>query len=479
MTILVLTAMLLLQPGDEVENPWKAKAPALIARAEQGHDVAALRAGLDAAWRADDWQAGARLARAALADRVHDASLYGPVGRALWRAGRIEEAESLAAKILRSTKDPIALRLRIDICLARGEIAQAKTWATRLEALPPTTADDWLHLLAVRTADGHLAGAADTVRRIERALDPQNGYPEMFIGESIEGVAKFLDAAGPEPVNQVTQHGSAPLQPLVLLNLPSCEVRINGKGPYRMILDTGGSLVLSLDEAVAEELGLKSIAQASVRGVNGKQDTGQTLVDELRIGEITCRRVVTRTFGISASLLNSADGLIGTGLFGDARMTLDFAAGRLMVAPSGDTAARGRPLDIRIVADAKLIAPLTLQGEPAVGLLDTGADVTALTPSRLKQMFPGRPIQTFNPGIAIGIGAGKAPGITLNPGVDLVFGGRDYDNYGGPGLDVLDTLLAPIIGVQTDVLIGMPMFRDMKSFTVDYPRARAWVEWLK
>jgi hypothetical protein len=47
------------------------------------------------------------------------------------------------------------------------------------------------------------------------------------------------------------------------------------------------------------------------------------------------------------------------------------------------------------------------------------------------------------------------------------------------GLEVLDTLLSPILGVQTQVLVGMPIFRDMKSWTIDYPRRRMWVEWIK
>jgi hypothetical protein len=71
------------------------------------------------------------------------------------------------------------------------------------------------------------------------------------------------------------------------------------------------------------------------------------------------------------------------------------------------------------------------------------------------------------------------PKITLSKGVDLEFGGRTWENVSGLGLDVLDTILSSYLGVQCDVLIGMPSFRQMKSFTVDFPKRRMWIEWLE
>ena len=61
--------------------------------------------------------------------------------------------------------------------------------------------------------------------------------------------------------------------------------------------------------------------------------------------------------------------------------------------------------------------------------------------------------------------------------VDLDIAGRRYENFGGLGLDILDTVLSPILGMQFDVLIGMPIFRGMKTCTVDLRRCKMWVEW--
>ena len=35
-----------------------------------------------------------------------------------------------------------------------------------------------------------------------------------------------------------------------------------------------------------------------------------------------------------------------------------------------------------------------------------------------------------------------------------------------------------MLGVQIDLVIGMRTFSEMKSFTVDYPHRRMWIEWL-
>ena len=180
----------------------------------------------------------------------------------------------------------------------------------------------------------------------------------------------------------------------------------------------------------------------------------------------------------SPALEMAADGIIGTGVFERGRMTLDFGRARLVVARSSERDAAGNAVELRIVGDAKLMAPIQLQDQYAIALLDSGADVAAVSPVRLRELFPDQPLTTV-PIAGLGVGEGEGPGITMSPGVKLELWGRTYDNYSGMGLDVIDTLLSPILGVQTQVLLGMPIFRDMNSWTIDYPRRRMWVEWVE
>jgi len=479
MVTLPVVAMLLMLSEQQPPNPWAAKARSATLKADAEPTASNLRDALEACWRADDWQTALRLARRAQKEFPDDASLWGPVSRAFWRAGYIAEAERVAERIAPDTDDRVAIRTRITIHLARGEVADADRWAQRLRARGPQTAEDYYQLSAIELARRRSDDLAELLSRTERLIDPGNGYPENYLADSIEGVAAFLRAVGPRPLNEIVEYGTAAMPALVMFGLPSCDVMINGRGPYRMVVDTGGSIMLALDQAIADELGLRSIAPASVRGVAGKQETGQVLVEDLRIGSIVCRRVVARTFDLRTAILNAADGIVGTGIFADGRLTLDFAGAQLSVSASRDEPGPGHRVELRLVGDAKLMCPVTLEDQPAVALLDTGADAVALSPSRLRALFPGRPIREVNVDIGLGIGQGQPTEVALGTGVRLLFAERQFANYSGIALGALDKVLGPVLGMQADVLLGMPTFRKMKTLTVDLPRCALWVEWLE
>ncbi len=472
--------MLLVSSGEDKRNPWADKVPAALRRAGELGTVDAYRQALDVTWRADDWQAGRRLAEQARRQHPTAAALHGLVARAYWRAGDLEAAEEVVTRIAPATADRVAAQMRVVTHLARGERNAALRWTGRLEKLGIASAEDCYLVFAARFFEGELKGAADLLRQAERLVDPANGYPDIHLEDAIDGLATYFAAVGPAPLNQVAEFGTAPMRPLVMFNLPSCEVFINGHGPYRMILDTGGSILMAIDEQIATDVGLATLATGVVRGVSGKEDTGQVLVERLEIGGITCKRIMTRTMPFREKFMNAADGLIGTGIFADARMTIDFANQSLTIAPSTDRPAAGTELDVRIVGDAKVMALATVADKPVVAMLDTGADIMALSPSRLKTLFPDEAIRTLDLAhMGVGIGGEAAPKISLNPSVDLTFGGRDFDDFGTIGLDALDTLIGPIIGVQSDLLVGMPLFRQMASLTVDFPRCKTWVQWLE
>jgi predicted aspartyl protease len=473
----IMTVAFFLIPGpQETKNPWIERVAPARQKAEQAGTVEAYLEALDIAWRADDWQAGITLAQAALEKHPGAAELVGSAMRAMWRGGRIREAERLAERVPADTSDRVALTLLCLIHLARGDAARAGAAADRLEAVKPESSADWAALAAVRLEQNRLERLATLVRQAERAADPNNGYPDALIAESYEGLAEFLEKVGHEPFNRIVAYGESALPVLGLVNLPSCEVLINGRGPFRLIVDTGGSIGLSLDEEVAREIGLKSVADATIRGVSGKDRSGQALVDELKLGEIRVRRVLTRIFGVRAAAANLADGILGTGVFASGRLTMDFVQARLIVSPSSEQAGAGESVELRIVGDAKLMALVPLNGESAVALLDTGADACAVAPTRLRALYPDREVRTVG-AAGIGVGQGEAAQLSLAPGVDFTLGGRKFQNFGGLGLDVLDTVLSPVLGVQTDLLIGMALFRDMKTATVDFPRCRMWVDW--
>ena len=139
---------------------------------------------------------------------------------------------------------------------------------------------------------------------------------------------------------------------------------------------------------------------------------------------------------------------------------------------------RAEPGNPRIIGDAKLFSPVDIEGAYALALLDSGASTAALSPVKLKELFPDKPIADMRLPV-MGAGDDGPTSISFAPGVNVELLGKRYEKLAVVGLDALDDLLSPILGVQTQLLIGMPQMREMKSLTVDFPRARMWVEWLE
>ena len=348
-TVLYLViAMFLFPAGPEPENPWREKVAQAVEKAERGRTIAAYREALDITYRADDWHAALKLARAANAEYPNNQTLLGRIVRALWRGGRIDEAERVIDTIPSYTNDRVAIAIMIEVNLARGDYEKAAAAAQRLEKLGPKTALEHYYLLSERLVQDRLEGLPKMLEEAADLVNPDNGYPEIFLEEALEGLPEFFAAIGPKPINLLEHYGSCPMPMNTAVRLPYCMATINGQGPYRLIVDTGGSITLSLDDDIAKELGLKSFGTASIRGISGKQDSEQTLVEQLQIGDIICRRVMTRTFAMPDLITLAADGIIGTGIFNRGRMQLDFKNAQLIVSPSSAQSAPGQSVDVRI-----------------------------------------------------------------------------------------------------------------------------------
>jgi hypothetical protein len=117
-------------------------------------------------------------------------------------------------------------------------------------------------------------------------------------------------------------------------HLPALSVMINGKGPYRFALDTGGGGAASVDSAVAAALGLKVVGQARSGDPSGRNAVTVDLVrlESLSIGgarfegiEAAVRAGRLRRMG------KPVDGILGFRLFENCLLTLDYPANRLRI----------------------------------------------------------------------------------------------------------------------------------------------------
>ncbi len=109
------------------------------------------------------------------------------------------------------------------------------------------------------------------------------------------------------------------------------KVMVNGRGPVRMLFDTGGSNVLL--PQVLERLGVKSEGALGASGAEGKQDVGMTRIDKIEFGGIVLERQVFATIDLDAFLrrvegLDDIGGVVGYELFKRFPIKLDFEHSR-------------------------------------------------------------------------------------------------------------------------------------------------------
>ena len=109
-------------------------------------------------------------------------------------------------------------------------------------------------------------------------------------------------------------------------------VLINGKGPFRLVLDTGASRS-AINEHVAEALGIEPDQSQKVllRGVTGIVLVPTIHVESFAVGDVI---LAPATLPIVADPLGGADGILGTEGFADKRIYIDFKHDSITIAHS-------------------------------------------------------------------------------------------------------------------------------------------------
>ena len=250
-------------------------------------------------------------------------------------------------------------------------------------------------------------------------------------------------------------------------------VLINGKGPFRFLVDTGadGSLVSA---ALVSKLGLvpNQIPNERVEGTTGTEQMPCVTIDSLSIGSIVkhdIRLPVSRS-----PVMTGLDGILGMAGFGAVRVVVDFRNNRVAV----DRSSRGLPtsfLDIqaRRSPGGLLIIPARVGDIPVAAVIDTGAAETlgnaALRKALLREATAGAAgtqIYGVTQQVSRG-GVAAAPPIYLGPAAVL-------------GLRVVYSDI-PIfktwhLDSQPALIIGMNALGVVEALVLDYPRARVYLQ---
>ena len=254
-------------------------------------------------------------------------------------------------------------------------------------------------------------------------------------------------------------------QPLILL-----PVRVNNRGPFDFILDTGAGTSL-LSSELARELGVKIIGSKEGQSAGGKVSVSLAKVDSLAVGEMKMNEVdvgVVDLGQIGKTIGARIDGDLGYNYLKYFRVTIDYGLCELRLEDPKRIESFGQgaqtEIPIRLANPSK---PLILVDVHANGrgpfqfAIDTGTSTTAITPSLATQLG----LKTSS------AGAGTTGGASVNFSAGLLqsfqVGGAKIDNMAVVVGDFFE-MLSSAIGARLDGIVGYNFLRYYKV-VVDYP----------
>lgn len=257
-------------------------------------------------------------------------------------------------------------------------------------------------------------------------------------------------------------------QPLILL-----PVRVNGRGPFEFILDTGAGTSL-LSSELAAQLAVKIIGSKDGQSAGGKVAVSLAKVDSLAVAETKVEDVdvgIVDLSQIGKTVGAQIDGDLGYNFLKHFRVTIDYRECEIRFEDPKrvESFARGAQTEVsmRLAGPAK---PLILVDVHANGCgpfqfaIDTGTSTTAIAPELAQQLG----LKTSP------VGAGTTGGAP----VDFHAGSLQSFQLGGARIDnmpvvVADffTMLNAAIGAKLDGIVGYNFLRNYKV-VVDYPGDR-------
>jgi hypothetical protein len=171
---------------------------------------------------------------------------------------------------------------------------------------------------------------------------------------------------------------------------PILEVRVNGKGPYRFMLDTGGQGHARADAALVASLSLPVVGQA--RGGDGGGNT--VSMDVVRFETLEIGGAVFRNIEAASRDYNRMggaariDGVLGLQLFANHLLTIDYPGRRVHIRSGALPEADGGRILEFDGARGTVSLPVQVGPERIRADIDTGSMGAIMLPSAMAKTLP-------------------------------------------------------------------------------------------
>lgn len=386
-------------------------------------------------------------------------------GEVEYRKGRFEQAGTLYRSALQMSEKTARAHFGVGkLAMARMKTADAVksfTRAIELDAREPLyrfyLADALMLEKKTKEAERQLQEYLklnpvdpDRVPMAKAALEVSAAFSGLEIGQ-VEAPPQ------PSPIR---------LQRIPLINFLFAEVMINGKGPYRFIVDTGATQTV-LSGKVIETLGLKKIATNIMYGLGGEGKVESPIyrADSIKVGDVTVKNVPLGT--LSNPLLDLVmDGILAPSVLAEFIVTINYPGSQIELSRKAPTTGTAIPAWF---FSGLLMVPSQVNGKfNGNFLLDTGADGTLISHSMANNLGVNKntPGATLN--LPIGGIGGLDDGILLVPSVTLKtpFETKQFDKMMAIDLHGMSRL------IQTEIsgVLGFDSLKDYRV-TLDYQNA--------
>jgi predicted aspartyl protease len=154
---------------------------------------------------------------------------------------------------------------------------------------------------------------------------------------------------------------------------PYVMVRINGRGPYRFVIDTGTGADAFVSPELADELHLPTVAEVVVRdpSLRGGQHVGLVALDSIELAGVEFHDIRAIRHAITGEA-GTCQGLLGFTLFRDYLLTLDFPKREVILA-TGALQQDGEKTVLPFrMPDGVPITSLRVSGRQVEAQLDSG-----------------------------------------------------------------------------------------------------------
>ena len=247
-------------------------------------------------------------------------------------------------------------------------------------------------------------------------------------------------------------------------------VMINGKGPFRFMLDTGANRTVLASGTVAKlELESSPNDRVLVRGISGLTDVPLVHVASVASGTLQIHDLSAPV--MSGPVFEGIDGILGMDGLAGMRLTADFVRDRVIIsASSGASPSALYALHGRFVSQRLLLVQGRINGISTAAVIDTGTTRTLGNEALLAALAHAYPAATAS---------AKEGGVdvtdTTQRGTErriptLQFGTADITN-----LQVIfgDYGVFKTWGLQGKpaLLLGMDVLGSLAYFSIDYDRA--------